>query len=117
MWTRITSNKGKPVGRAKRTAFGVARGRTGFQSAKLIIPEGATAAPRASVYSDGNGKIAFSFGDKGDLKVSGQTTRSVSIPKQLAHMIPFGTRDVSLTEDGGMLILDTKQFAPADVAA
>lgn len=116
MWTRVTSLK-VAKGREKRASFGVTRGRTGFQAAQLIIPDGATPAPRATVYSDGNGKIAFSFGEKGDFKLSGKTTKRVAIPRQLAHLIPFGTHDAVLSNDGGMLVLDTKQFRTTAVAA
>jgi hypothetical protein len=111
MWTRVTSLKSVNGRRPKRDGYGVRRARTSTQTAHLIIPEGATTASHATVYSDGNGKIAFSFGDKGDFRMGGKTTRHVTIPKQLSHMIPFGTRDVALIADGGMLILDTKQFA------
>jgi hypothetical protein len=108
MWTKVTPSR---ASKPKRASFGVSRGRSGFQAATLIIPTTATVGPRASIYSDGNGKIAFAFGDKGELKVSVQkSSRKIAIPKQLSHLIPFGTRDVNMTDDGGMLVLDTAQL-------
>ena len=117
MWNKISPMRGL-AGPAKRTSFGVFRNKAGHQAAALIIPETAATAPRASIYSDGNGKIAFSFGEKGDLKVCGtKGARRVSIPKQLSHLIPFGTRDADLTDEGGMLVLDTKQFKAVQAVA
>ena len=111
MWKRI-----KPQGgAAKRTKFGVVRANTGNQAASIIIPEGEATLSRASVYSDGNGKLGLRLHNKGDRVVykSGGASAAasrVSIPASLAHLIPFGTRDVEVSREDGMIVIDTAKL-------
>lgn len=113
MWTRVKVTRGGRVA-PKRTTFGVSRLRTGTQSATLLIPSDAVRGEFVSVYTDGNGKIAFAFGDKGDRRIyrpnKASHLRAATIPLHLASLIPFGTRDAAVYTDGDMLVLDTAQF-------
>lgn len=116
MWKKVKKERNS-FGRAKRETPAVRRGRTGARGAQLIIPEHMISGERASVYSDGNGKLAFVMGDTGEFKVFATTTngaaRSIAIPKPWAERIPFGTHDVSLAKDGDMLVLDLNTIAAA----
>jgi hypothetical protein len=67
-------------------------------------------AARADVYADGD-LLAFHIHDGGSRSVtkSGRgrhASMKISIPVQFIPRIPFGTTDVELAEDDGMLILD-----------
>lgn len=114
-WTKVEkTRRGLGAGMAPRTSFAVRRGRTGHQAATFIIPEGEVHGSRASIYSDGNGKLAFRISDKGDFsafKGKNQRVAQVSIPARMASRIPFGTHDAEVTRDGDMLVLDLTQFA------
>lgn len=113
-WTKV-HRAPTLAGKVPRTVPGVSRGRTGFQTATLILPIAMVADnTHASVYSDGNGKLAFALGTKGEFRVTtinkSARCKRVAIPKQFARLIPFGTQDAELIRDGDMLVLDTKQF-------
>lgn len=113
-WTKVkpTSNI---KGRAARSCFGVQRNRSGSKVASLIVPANVPTGERASVYSDGNGRLAFSTKDTGEYKVGntakGAKARKITIPGQYADLIPYGTRDAEVTFDGDMMVLDLSQFS------
>ncbi len=114
MWTKVKKNT---AARPARSEFGVRRDRSGTQQAKLLIPGSAMRSGTAEIYSDGNGKLAFLIADKGSRKIAATGKSGVlSIPLNLSHLIPFGTRDAVLTADGDMLVLDTAQFKAAEPA-
>lgn len=115
MWTKV--KKHKSAKREKRVVPAVSRIRSGNRQASLILPQGMATAAAADIYSDGNGKLAFAFSDKGAYKVFRRNRTSVSdaicIPLQFADLFPFGTNDAALTPDGDMLVLDSAQFKTA----
>ncbi len=116
MWKKVEK---KRLGRAKpaRTSFAVSRGRSGHQAASLVIPADAVSGPRANIYSDGNGKLAFHMGESGSFAVSitGPKARSrkIAIPSTHAHRIPFGTTEVSMQREGDMWVLDLSALPAA----
>jgi hypothetical protein len=116
MWTKL-SKETSLSGREPRTKPAVSRTRTGGKAATLILPKSYVNGPRANVYSDGNGKLAFALGEKGEFAVwtnGGKTSTSkVTIPTRFADRIPYGVTDVSLTIDGDMLVLDLSQLPQA----
>lgn len=80
------------------------------KAASLILPGGMVPADRADVYVDGD-LLAFHIHDGGSrcINKSGgarAASMKISIPVQFIPRIPFGTTDVELAEDDGMLILD-----------
>lgn len=115
-WTKV-----KPVktitGRDPRKTFGVRRNRSGSRSAALLLPSHIEVPEnaRASVYSDGNGRIAFAVGASGEYKVirakGAEKSSKLTIPSQYAERIPYGTRDAEVTFDGDMMVLDLSQFS------
>lgn len=109
-WTKIKP-KNTINGRAPRTTPGVARSRSGSRAAKVILPPNYVFGERADVYSDGNGKLAFSMGERGAYVVAksnnSRLARTIIIPSGYAHLIPYGTMDCELTRDGDMWVLDT----------
>lgn len=113
-WTKVKSaGSGR---RATRKTPAVARNRTGSQTASIILPKDmGDNGDRASFYSDGNGKLAVAFGDSGDFSVmrNKSGTARITIPRQYAHKIPFGTTDVFLSADGDMLVLDLSAIGAA----
>lgn len=112
-WTKLVS--GKHCGRSRRDTFAVRRNGAGSRIAYLVIPAKYHAGAAASIYTDGNGKLAFEFGETGEYvvrKPSGAASISLTvIPSEFAEHIPFGTTEANVVRDGDMLILDLKQFA------
>lgn len=119
MWTKVKKNAGNPgnPGGGAKSGFRVHRQRTHQRGAILLVPEGKTTGMRATVYSDGNGKLAFSFGDQGDFAVfrpsKSAKSHAVTIPATHNSRIPFGTTDVTLTQDGDMWVLDLNSLPVA----
>lgn len=115
MWTKIKKATGTGNKRAPRDVPAVSRARTGSKNAVLVLPAPMVTAERCDIYSDGNGKLAFAQGRKGEYRVfkpsPNAACRAVSIPATMAHRIPYGTTDAVLTRDGDMLVLDLNQFA------
>jgi hypothetical protein len=116
MWTKVK----KPTsltGKEPRATFAVVRNRSGHRGAMLLIPARAKSGDKATIYSDGNGKLAFAFGDKGDYSVFRRgptaTSYAVTIPSQHQDRIPFGVTEVSLAKDGDMLVLDLSTLSAA----
>ncbi len=115
MWTKITksSNRRRFV-RAGREVPAVMRNRTGTKSACLVMPPHLVSAAQVNIYSDGNGKLAYSFDDRGEYKVrllsSASKSVRLSVPYNLSDRIPYGTTDAVLTRDGDMWVLDLSQF-------
>lgn len=114
MWTKITNSRGMGIARASRDVPAVMRGRTGAKAAYLVMPSHLVSAARANIYSDGNGKLAYSFDDRGEYKVNlfSRNSKSVklSVPYNLSDRIPYGTTDAVLTRDSDMWVLDLSQF-------
>ena len=115
MWTKITkSSNRRSFGRAAREVPAVMRARTGAKRACLVMPSHLVSAARANIYSDGNGKLAYSFDDRGEYNVhlSSRNSKSfrLSVPYNLYDRIPYGTTDAVLTRDGDMWVLDLSQF-------
>ena len=111
MWKKIKPVRPSPMPR--RATPAVNRARTGDQAASLILPGDMVHADHATIYCDGNGKLAFAIGDRGEYKVKARgtsRTRCVTIPNTYADRIPYGTTDVSLSRDGDMLVLDLNQI-------
>jgi len=71
-------------------------------------------AKRADIFSDGNGRLAFSFATDGGYSVITPAKSSlcshITIPAKFADRIPFGVTDVVLTRDGDLLVLDLAQL-------
>lgn len=121
-WKKVTPGEGRGhTKREPRTEFAVRRNRAGNGSAAFVIPgayiNGAT---RCDVYRDG-AKLAFALGSRGDYKLSAHgpksKARSVSIPATIGKTLPYGTRDVSVTFDGDMIVVDLAQITPVTLAA
>lgn len=115
-WTKIKKYDGRTsFGRAKRTSPAVVRGSKG--NASLVLPEGMVDATRADIFSDGNGRLGFTFGHEGAYAArrANQSSRAlrVSIPVKFAERIPMGTTDVVLTNDGPVTVLDLSVLPPA----
>ena len=120
MWKKITRKRGGSM-KASRKVFGVSRGVKTPRTARLLVPgsyQGLSG--RVSIYSDGNGKIAFLDTPNGEYKVTASTKaakhRQVNIPAEFVPMIPYGTTDIDVTEEGGMIVVDTAQFKSRLVA-
>lgn len=114
MWTKISPRRGR-VGFNKRETPAVSRFTRAPKIGVLVLPEKiAGDATRADVFTDLEGRAAFRLGHKGAYAVRSQNktgaTRIVTIPAELIHLVPYGTTDCSLEEDGGMLVLDLNQF-------
>lgn len=115
MWKKLTKGSGlNRAGKEARKTPAVSRSRSGAKIASLILPSGFVTAARADIYSDGNGKIAYAFSERGEYSVYTPTAKAktlrVSIPKSVAGHIPYGTTDAVLTADGDMWVLDVSQF-------
>ena len=116
MWKKIKRAKG--AGRDRRNTFGVRRTKTGNKSSFFLMPQGTTNKPAVNIYSDGKGNIAFEFADKGEFKVGkAGAVQQISIPREFASLIPYGTRDCAVMWDDSLLILNVNQFQPKAVAA
>lgn len=117
MWKKITKQVGrKNIGGSElRKTPATFRPKKG--GAHLVLPAGATDAIAADVFSDGNGKLAYVFADKGEYKLRKAGPKSkariVTIPNSFAKRIPYGTTDVTLYTEAGMTILDLSQFEKA----
>lgn len=112
-WTKVTKNSGKGAGRRPaRTTPAVVRYKGG--NAHLVLPAGYTDAKAADVFSDGNGKLGFTFSNDGDYSIhkpsKSATTSRLGIPTRFKDRIPLGTTDVVLTADGVVTVLDLSQF-------
>lgn len=111
MWTKVTKHEGRGGHRAlARTVPAVQRPTCG-SSSSLVLPSGMIRGKFCDIYSDGNGRLAFRMGAKGEYAVrahggNGSRSGGVTIPSMFASRIPFGTTDVTLEDDGGMLVLD-----------
>ena len=115
MWTKVTPKRA--VGAPARTVPAVQRPINDNGVASAIFPDGWAHGPRCDVYSDGNGRLAFKFGERGEYKVgtSGPKSRAklVTIPSQFRARIPYGTTDVMMTSEGGMYVLDLNAIRTA----
>jgi hypothetical protein len=85
-------------------------------AAYLMIPRDMVTGERVSIYTSGDGRIAFEFGANGDYTVR-RTSRTsytmrVVIPKALCGMIKFGLNDVDLERSPeGWLVLNPQTEA------
>lgn len=96
---------------ARRSVPCVSRNRKNPDIAYVMMPVEMAKGERVSVYHDGGSRIALEFGIDGDFVVRRASHRSysvrVTIPKKIAHVIPFGLRDVSLQPNGeGLWVID-----------
>jgi hypothetical protein len=109
-WTKIKSDARGKAGRLGRTQPAIQRHPSGNKQARLILPCGMMEKGRANIYSDGNGKLAFSASIDGEYAVrqnsKGSKSLQISIPQCISAGIPFGTHNVDLGRDGDMLVLD-----------
>lgn len=119
MWSKIEKPKTFNGMRPLRESPAVYRGAKSG-AAFLVVPQGVTDAKSADIYTDGNGKLAFKLGDKGAYTVNRVSKASkatrITIPKQYAGRVPYGTTACTLSQDGGMLVLDLNQFGLAAAA-
>jgi len=110
-WTKVENKRGI----RKRATPATSKLRSRPNVAVLILPHHMATGSRADIYSDGNGSLAFSFGETGKYAVSSLSgraaTRRISIPTKYSADIPIGTTDAVLTSDGDMLVLDMSQFS------
>lgn len=113
MWNKL-ENSGRGAPQITKPRLSISK-----TSASIRVPESVHGgAERASVYSDGNGKIAFSFGADGEFtafKVNKTgSVRGVAIAKRLAGGIPNGTHELPERFEDGMLVVDLAALrAPA----
>ena len=117
MWKKIKRTYNLK-GRDARSTFAVTRPPSGHRNAALLVPAVHAVSPRADIFSDGNGRLAFSFTPHGTYAVSGAGTspggaRRITIPADYAERVPYGTTEAQIVEDGGMLVLDLRQFKGA----
>jgi len=96
---------------ARRSAPCVSRNRKLPDIAYVMMPVEMASGERVSVYHDGGSRIALQFGAEGDFVVRRASHRSysvrVTIPRRIAHVIPFGLRDVSMRpNEDGLLVID-----------
>jgi hypothetical protein len=120
-WTKVKPTRGG-YGTPARSQFAVQRPISSGGAASFIIPEQwAALGSKASVYSDGNGKLAFSIGDTGEYVVgkSGPQSRAkkVTIPSAFTPRLPYGTTDCRVEFDGSLIVLDLSQFGDRSLAA
>ena len=71
--------------------------------AYILMPADMAPAERVSIYYDGGSRLALEFGVDGDFVVRKASARSyavrVTIPRRLAHIVPFGMTEVTFKRD------------------
>ena len=112
-WKKITRTDPDAPRYERRSKPCVSRSEKRPDMAYMMLPKDMVCADRVSIYHDGKSRIAFQFEATGEYAVRPTSrtsyTMKVTIPKALAHMIPFGLRDVDLQRNfDGFLILDTQ---------
>lgn len=108
VWKQVNSFTGQP-GRPSRRKPHVTRYESAPRAATLTIPLEMSRARSCTIYHDGSSKIGFVLSNVGDYKISasGPKWNLIRIPARLSHLIPFGSFDVKITTENGMLVFDT----------
>lgn len=77
----------------------VSRSRNTPDIAYIMMPADMAPSRRVSIYHDGGTRLALDFDIDGDFVVRQASARSyavrVTIPRRLAHIVPFGLTDVT----------------------
>lgn len=85
--------------RSRRSKACVSRSRNLPEIAYIMMPADMAPARRVSIYHDGGSRLALDFGIDGDFVVRQASARSyavrVTIPRRLAHVVPFGLTEVT----------------------
>lgn len=92
-WDKMDKRK------ARRSTACVSRSRKLPDIAYIMMPADMAPARRVSIYHDGGSRLALDFDANGDFVVRQASSRSyavrVTIPKRLAHVVPFGLTNVT----------------------
>lgn len=115
MWTLIEPSTGS-AGRPARTTPAVVNHNN---IACVILPGSMAQASRVDIYNDGT-RLGLMFHDKGRYKVikAGKTGLCrVTVPAPFVKMLPKGTTDAVVANDGAMVVIDLAQFNAMAVAA
>lgn len=106
IWLNVAETRGRPMLIEAKPKL--SRSQRNPNIAQLRLPRDIATARRVSIYHDGGHKIGLVFRDSGERSVgfcAGQY-RLISIPRQLVDLIPFGTHEITLSDENGMLVLD-----------
>jgi hypothetical protein len=106
IWLNIAELRGRPLLiEARPKLF---RSQRNPNTAQLRLPRDIAKTRRVSIYHDGGHKIGLVFRDSGERSVgfSAGQYRIVSIPRSLVDLIPFGTHEVTISDENGMRVID-----------
>lgn len=122
MWKKVEITRGRNLNGAQRVMTPRLQRSVTSGVARLCLPGEMVSANRFDVYDDGNGRIGVLMNPKGERSVvsnkkATQHQRFLTIPKKYAPCIPYGTHEATVTQDGGMLVIDLSQFNATQVAA
>lgn len=107
-WEKVRSSL---LVKPRRNGPCISRSRTRPDVAYIMMPASMAPQRRVSIYHDGGSRLALDFDADGDFAVRpsgprGYTVR-VNIPKKLAHVVPFGLRDVTFKASAdGLAIIE-----------
>lgn len=115
-WQKVERQAPKTPTHERRTKACVSRSPKRPDAAYMMLPRDMVWADRVSIYHDGGSRIAFEFSQYGEYAVRPTSktsfTMKVTIPKPLAHLIPFGLQDVDLaSNEDDWMVLDVQTLA------